>query len=121
MNLGKGGDFMKNKDIVMQNKIFLILAALTGTLLSIPYLVMQLNLVKPDSTNPADMGVNWTLLDFMVMGVLIFGMGSLFIGVARVTPRKYRVLIALAVLAAFLIIWAHLAVGLVDSWPLAGS
>jgi hypothetical protein len=112
---------MKSKDIIMQNKVFLWIAALTGVILSIPYLAMQFNWVKPDPTNPADMGVNWTLLDFVVMGVLIFGMSSLFVGVARVTPAKYRVLIGLAVLAAFLAIWAHLAVGIVDTWPLAGS
>lgn len=118
----KGGEFMKGKkDIVMQNKIFAWIAAGTLALLSIPYLGMKLQLVKPDPSNPADMGINWTLFDFLVMGVLLFGAGSIFVLVARATPRKYRLLVGLAVLGIFFVTWVHLAVGIVDTWPFAGS
>lgn len=65
--------------------------------------------------------VDWDVTDFTIMGILLFGAGSLFVLVARVTPRKYRTFLGFAVLAAFLFIWAHLAVGIVDSWPFAGS
>lgn len=111
----------KNTDIIKQNKIFLWLALGTVIILSIPLMAMKFNWVKPDPSNPNDMGVNWTLLDFIVMGILIFGAGSLFVAVARVTPRKYRLLVGIVILLVFLLTWAHLAVGLVDSWPLAGS
>jgi hypothetical protein len=118
----KGDGFMKNNnDIIMQNKIFLWIAVATALILSIPYLAMQLNWVKPDPTNPADQGVSWTLSDFIVMGVLIFGAGTLFVAIARITPRKYRLFVGLAVLAALLLTWVHLAVGIVDTWPFAGS
>ncbi len=111
---------MKN-DVIMQNKIFLWSALGTAVLLSIPYLAMQFSLVKPDPSNPNDIGVNWGIGDFIVMGILIFGAASLFVGIARITPQKYRLLIGFAILAAFLLLWAHLAVGIVDSWPFAGS
>jgi hypothetical protein len=82
---------------------------------------MTFNWVKPDPNNPADRGADWKLGDFVVMGVLLFGAASLFVYLARVTPRKYRLLVAFVVLGVFLLLWAHLAVGIVDTWPLAGS
>lgn len=111
----------KKTDLIMQNKVFLWLGALTGALLTIPYMAMTFQWVKPDPSNPLDQGVSWTLLDFIVMGMLIFGAGSLFIAIARIVPSKYRLLIGLLVLGGFLTLWAHLAVGIVDTWPLAGS
>jgi hypothetical protein len=111
----------KNTDIIVHNRIFSWIAAAAAAILLVPYLAMQFNWVKPDPQNPADKGVNWTLLDFVVMGILIFGISSTFVLVARATPRKYRVFIGAGFLAAFLLIWAHLAVGIVDTWPFAGS
>jgi hypothetical protein len=111
----------KSKDLLTQNKVFGWIAAGTAAILSIPFMAMQFDWVKPDPHNPRDRGVDWDLGDFIVMGVLLFGAGSLFVLIARATPRKYRLLVGIAVLAAFLLIWAHLAVGIVDSWPLAGS
>ena len=100
----------KNTDIILQNKIFLWIVLATGIILSIPLIAMQF-------TNEVD----WKLADFTVMGVLLFGTGFLFVHVARVTPRKYRTLIGIAFVLALLLTWVHLAVGIVDSWPLAGS
>lgn len=99
-----------NKDIVMQNKVFTWIALATLAVLSVPLIAMQF-------TNEVD----WNASDFTVIGVLLFGAGSLFVLVARSTPRKYRTLVGLAFLAAILIAWVHLAVGIVDTWPLAGS
>ncbi len=105
----------------MQNKVFAIIAMGTAALLTIPYLAMRYNWVKPDPNNPADMGVFWTLGDFVIMGVMIFGAGTFFVAVARVVPNKYRLLVGFIVLAIFLTAWVHLAAGIVDTWPLAGS
>jgi nitrate reductase NapE component len=103
----RGGGFMKvkNTDIILQNKIFLYLAMGTFLILSIPLIAMQF---KSD--------VNWTLSDFIVMGALLFGASSMFVLVARGTPRKYRTLIGFAFLAAVLWIWVELAVGLFTNW-----
>lgn len=107
----KGGGFMKkNNDIIMQNKVFLWIAAGTGMILSIPLMAMLFKL-----------GFDWGIFDFLIMGIHLFGAGSVFVLIARVTPRKYRVLVAVAVMAALLLTWVHLAVGIVDTWPLAGS
>lgn len=102
----------KNTDIIMQNKVFVWIALGTAAILLIPLIAMQFNWVKPDPTNPLDQGVNWSLGDFVVMGTLLFGAGSLFVLVARVTPRKYRTLLGIAFVAALLYIWAELAVGI---------
>jgi len=108
----RGGVSMKCKrnDLVMQNKIFIWIAVATGLILSVPLIAMQF-------TNEVD----WKLGDFIFMGTLIFGMGALFVYFARVFPRKYRLVLGLGVLVALLLIWVHLAVGIVDTWPLAGS
>lgn len=119
----KGGEIMtaKNKGIIAQNKVFLWIAAGTAAILMLPYLAMQFNWVKPDPNNPLDRGVDWSVGDFIVMGALLFGAGSLFVFIARATPHKYRLLVGLVILALFFLTWVHLAVGIVDSWPLAGS
>ena len=101
---------MKRNDIILQNKIFLWIAAATGIILSIPLITMQFT-----------SEVKWTLSDFIIMGILLFGTGFVFVHVARVTARKYRILIGTVFLAALLLIWVHLAVGIVDTWPFAGS
>lgn len=109
----------KSTDIIMQNKIFSWIALATGSILLIPYLAMQYNWQVPDPGSSASDGVNWTLFDFIVMGTLLFGTGSLFVLLARKT-RKHRVILGLAIFLAFLLIWAELAVGVFGS-PFAGS
>ena len=92
-------------DLVMQNKVFLWIALGTASILSIPLIAMQ-----------SEGDVHWTLPDFIVMGFLLFGAGSIFVLVARVMPRNYRPLVGIAVLAAVLWLWVELAVGLFTNW-----
>lgn len=91
----------KRSDIIMQNKVFLWIALGTALILSIPLIAMQF-------TNEVD----WSLGDFIIIGAVLFSAGFLFVHTARVTPRKYRVLIGAAFVAAVLWIWAELAVGI---------
>ena len=65
--------------------------------------------------------VNWGAADFLVGGILIFGVAiSLDIGRRKLKNRKYRNLIMLLIVLAFLLIWAELAVGIFGS-PFAGT
>lgn len=98
---------MKTKptDLIMQNKIFLWIALATAGLLSIPLIAMQFT-----------SEVNWTPGDFIVMGILLFGMGSLFVLTARMIDKKFRVAIGMMFIAALLWLWAELAVGVFTNW-----
>lgn len=86
------------------SRAFLWVALATGLILLIPLTAMQFTAE-----------VNWDGFDFLVMGALLFGMGSLFVLVSRKVPRRVRLLSAGAFLLAFLYLWAELAVGIFTS------
>lgn len=91
-------------DGAMHYSGFVWIALATGLILLIPLIAMQF-------TNE----VNWTTIDFVVMGILLLGAGSLFVLVSRRSPRKRRVAIGVGIAAAFLFVWAELAVGIFTS------
>lgn len=94
----------------MQNKRLIGILLGIVSLLLIPFIAMQF-------TNE----VKWTLLDFVVMGMLLLGTGLLCELVMRkVRNIKYRIAICAVVIIAFLAVWAELAVGIFGT-PLAGS
>lgn len=37
--------------------------------------------------------MRWSLVDFMALGILVFGIGASFLYFAKVTPKKYRMLL----------------------------
>lgn len=90
----------KSNDIIMQNRIFYYLALATGLILMIPLVAMRFS-----------SEVNWTLFDFILAGVLLFGTGCTYVLAAR-KMRRHRLVIGLVLAAAFLYIWAELAVGI---------
>ena len=94
-------DEAKVKDLVLKNRVFIWIALATGAILLIPLIAMQLTTE-----------VRWGKMDFFVMGSLLFGIASLFVLAARRAPRKYRLLVGGVFIAAFLYLWAELAVGL---------
>ena len=60
--------------------------------------------------------VKWGISDFVVGGILIFGVAiALDIGRKKLKNRKYRNLILLLIILIFLIIWVELAVGIFGS------
>lgn len=91
-------------DIIMQNRIFAWVALATGLILLIPLVAMQFS-----------SEVNWNLTDFIIMGVLLFGAGSIFVLAARRTT-KHRLIIGCVVVIALLWLWVELAVGLFTNW-----
>lgn len=65
--------------------------------------------------------VNWSIMDFLVAGVLLFGTGLTIEFVLRkVKTRKNRILICGIILLLLLLLWIELAVGLFGS-PIAGN
>ena len=84
-----------------RNTAFAWIALATALLLLIPLIAMQFSTA-----------VNWSLLDFIVMGTLLFGSGSLFVLVARRVPSKYWLAIGIVFAVGFLYLWAELAVGI---------
>ena len=87
-----------------------IVILIVSSLLLVPLIAMQF-------TNE----VNWTLADFVFAGVLLLGAGFLCeLVIRKVTKVGLRIGIFLAVLAILLLVWAELAVGILDT-PLAGS
>jgi hypothetical protein len=65
----------------------------------------------------------WTLSDFVIAGVVIFGTGLTYVLVARKAGNvAYRAAVGVALAAAFLLIWINLAVGIIgDSGDLPNS
>ena len=65
--------------------------------------------------------VDWTFMDFIIGGILLFGTSLLIELVWRKTKSsKYRVAISLSILFFFIITWAELAVGVFGT-PFAGN
>ncbi|MCB0496908.1 MAG: hypothetical protein KDC79_12290 [Cyclobacteriaceae bacterium] len=92
-----------------QNKRLLFLLGLVILLMLIPFIAMQF-------TNE----VNWSLMDFVVMGLLLTGMAVLIemtLRIVKTTPK--RVILVVAILSLFLLIWVELAVGIFRS-PFVG-
>ena len=61
-------------------------------------------------------GVNWSVGDFLVMGVMLGSVGGILeLAVHMSRNRHYRAGAGLALLGTFLLVWANLAVGIVGS------
>lgn len=60
--------------------------------------------------------VDWDLADFAFAGVLVAGVGATYeLAVRRTPSRTYRAAAAVALAAAFLLMWANAAVGVIGS------
>lgn len=86
--------------LIMRNNVFAWIALATGFILLISLSAMQFTTA-----------VNWDVTDFIAMGSLLFGAGTVFVLVARKVPHEYRLAIGVVVVVAFLYAWAELAVG----------
>jgi dipeptide/tripeptide permease len=93
----------------MKNKSLKIILTAVAILLVIPFIAMQFT----DE-------VSWTIFDFIIMGALLLSTGFLCeLTIRKVSKTKYRIILCIVILAAFLIIWAELAVGILGT-PFAG-
>ena len=94
----------------MKKKKFINIILTIAMLLLIPFIAMQFT----DQ-------VNWTLFDFVIMGILLLSTGLLFeIAIQKITQKRVRIALYIAIIVVFLIIWAELAVGIFGT-PFGGS
>jgi len=94
----------------MKNKRLNIILAVIGIILLIPLVAMQFT-----------EAVNWSLVDFVVAGLLLLATGFMLeIILRKVKSTKFRIAICLALLILLILIWTELAVGIFGT-PLAGS
>ena len=94
----------------MQNKRLIIFIITLIILLLIPFIAMQFT----DE-------VNWTLLDFVVAGVLLLSTG--LIGeliIRKINKKNYRIAILVVLFVILILIWAELAVGIFGT-PFSGQ
>lgn len=81
------------------------LALVTGLLLLIPLIAMQFT----DE-------VNWTLSDFIFMGILVFGTGLTYKLITRKLGKiTYKIALGIALATAFLLVWVNGAVGIIGN------
>lgn len=96
--------------MLIQTRRFSVILLIVAVILSIPAIAMQF-------TNE----VQWSLSDFVLMGVLLLGTGTLCELVLNTVKRtEYRIGLCLALLFLLLLVWIELAVGLFGT-PFAGS
>ena len=86
-------------------------------LLILPVIILLIPLVAMQFTSE----VNWSITDFIIAALLLFGtaFGLDFLS-RKINSRKIKVILAFLVLALFILIWIELAVGIFNS-PFAGS
>lgn len=95
--------------LIQKRTLLFVIGALA--LLLVPFFAMQFEVE----------GWDWHLSDYIIMAVLLTGAG---IGLAAATNGEFpirRRVIGIAVVGLLFVFYVHLAVGIVDSWPLAGS
>jgi hypothetical protein len=98
--------------MALQIRHYLKWLAFTAAVLLVPLLGMTLRILLPHGTET--IGINWGPVDFVAAGVLVLGSGLLYeYGRDRSVRLPHRLAVAIAVGAAFLLVWANLAVGLI--------
>ncbi|WP_304063049.1 hypothetical protein [Pedobacter glucosidilyticus] len=94
----------------MKTKSLIIILGVVGAILLIPFIAMQFT-----------SEVDWSLSDFVIMGVLLIGTGLLIeLATRKIKTNSKRLIVLGGILLVFFLIWAELAVGIFGS-PFAGS
>ncbi len=100
----------KRTNTIARNKSIIRIVLVTVLILMVPLVAMQFT----DE-------VNWDLFDFAIIGALLLGTGLLYeLAARRVSNVKHRAIIGFVLVAALLLVWAELAVGVLGT-PIAGS
>lgn len=93
---------------------------LSAALLRVGVIVLAILLVPFVLTLMTD-EVDWSTLDFVMAGFLLFAAGSAYVFLARNMTNKFsRLIIGLVIFGVLLLVWAELAVGIFGT-PWAGN
>jgi peptidoglycan/LPS O-acetylase OafA/YrhL len=104
------GYIIKQNIMIERNKRLIGIVLTVGFILLIPLIAMQFT-----------EEVNWTLSDFVVAGILLLTTGLLCdLVIRKVKKSRPRIAICLAILAALILIWAELSVGIFGT-PFGGN
>lgn len=86
-------------------------------LYSIPFVILSIPLMAMQFTEE----VNWTISDFLVMGILLFTtVFTIDFVLKKFKTLKSRLILIVGTVVLLALVWAELAVGIFGS-PLAGS
>ena len=84
---------------------------------SIPFVILSIPLIAMQFTKE----VNWTLSDFLIMGILLFTtVFTIDFVLKKFKTLKSRLILIVGIVVLLALVWAELAVGIFGS-PLAGS
>ena len=82
----------------------------------VPWIIAALLLLMPLVAMLFTDEMNWDETDFIVFGAMLLGACGAFELAARMTGNTaYRAAVAVAIVAAFILIWINLAVGIIGS------
>lgn len=60
--------------------------------------------------------INWGLMDFIVMGILLFSSGLTYVLISKISDNSaYKAALGIAVIAAFAMVWISLAIGIIGN------
>lgn len=99
----KGKNFMKNykTEMSVSNRILRVFL-ITAGVLAVPFIGMQVS-----------SEMNWSLGDFVIIGVLVAGAGAAYELISsQFKNPQHRTLVAIMVTSAVVLIWIELAVGI---------
>ena len=86
-------------------------------LYSIPFVILSIPLMAMQFTEE----VNWTISDFLVMGILLFTtVFTIDFVLKKFKTLKSQLILIVGIVVLLALVWAELAVGIFGS-PLAGS
>lgn len=86
-------------------------------LVGLPIAILMIPLVAMQFTSE----VSWNVTDFVIAGGLLFSVAlGLDFAYRKIKEKKTKILMIVAILVLFLLLWAEMAVGIFGS-PLAGN
>lgn len=100
----------------MKNKATIALLLTPIVILLIPFLAMQFQIPVMDPGSGLEQ-VNWSVSDFIVMGILLYGAVFGYLLLSKLTANSaYKTAIGIGIVLLVLWLWAELAVGIFTNW-----